>query len=39
MIITFSDLTLSMDGHQEDYPAYKKLTDKMLAWFSVWSEV
>jgi len=26
-------------GHQEKYPACKKLSDEMLAWLSVWREV
>jgi len=34
----FSALTLLV-GRQEEHPACKKLTDKVLAWSSVWSEV
>jgi len=34
----FSALTLLV-GHQEEYQACKKLTDEVLAWLSVWSEV
>ena len=26
-------------GHQEEHPACEKLTDEVLAWLSVWSEV
>jgi len=26
-------------GHQEEHPACKKLSDDMLVWSSVWSEV
>jgi len=26
-------------GHQEEHPARKKLSDGVLAWLSVWSEV
>jgi len=26
-------------GHQEDLPACKKLSEEVLAWLSVWSEV
>jgi len=26
-------------GHQEEHPACKKLTDGVLVWLSVWSEV
>jgi len=36
--IAFSALTL-MAGHQEEHPACEKLSDKVLAWLSVWSEV
>jgi len=28
-----------LSGHQEEYPACKKLGDEVLAWLSVWSEV
>jgi len=35
---TFSALTLSV-GRQEEHPACKKLSDDVLAWLSVWSEV
>ena len=34
----FSASTLLV-GHQEEHPAYKKLSDDVLAWSSVWSEV
>jgi len=34
----FSALTLLV-GHQEEHPEYKKLSDKVLVWLSVWSEV
>jgi len=34
----FSALTLLV-GHQEEHPACKKLSDEVLAWLSVWSEV
>jgi len=34
----FSALTLLV-GHQEKHPACKKLSDEVLAWLSVWSEV
>jgi len=33
-----SALTLLV-GHQEEHPACKKLSDEVLAWLSVWSEV
>jgi len=36
--IAFSALTL-LFGRQEEHPACKKLSDKVLAWLSVWSEV
>ena len=38
MFFSFSALTLLV-GRQEDHPACKKLSDDVLAWFSVWSEV
>jgi len=34
----FSALTLLV-GRQEEHPACKKLTDEVLVWLSVWSEV
>jgi len=34
----FSALTLLV-GHQEEHPACKKLSDDMLLWSSVWSDV
>jgi len=34
----FGALTLLV-GRQEGHPACKKLSDKVLAWLSVWSEV
>jgi len=34
----FSALTLLV-GHQEEHAACKKLSDDVLAWLSVWSEV
>jgi len=34
----FSALTLLV-GQQEGHPACKKLSDEVLAWLSVWSEV
>jgi len=34
----FSVLTLLV-GRQEGHPAFKKLSDEVLAWLSVWSEV
>jgi len=34
----FSALTLLI-GHQEEHVACKKLSDKVLAWLSVWSKV
>jgi len=34
----FSALTLLV-RHQEEHPACKKLSDEVLAWLSVWSEV
>jgi len=36
--VAFSALTLLV-GRHEEHPACKKLTDEVLAWFSVWSEV
>ena len=38
LIIAFSALTLLV-GRQEWHPACKKLSDGVLAWLSVWSEV
>ena len=37
-LCAFSALTLLV-GRQEGHPACKKLSDGMLAWLSVWSEV
>jgi len=37
-VIAFSALMLLV-GHQEEHPACKKLTDEVLAWLSIWSEV
>ena len=37
-ISTFSALTLLV-GRQEGQPACKKLSGRVLAWLSVWSEV
>jgi len=34
----FSALTL-LAGHQEEHPACKKLSDEVLVWLSLWSEV
>jgi len=34
----FSALTLLVE-HQEEHPACKKLSDEVLVWLSVWSEV
>ena len=36
--VAFSALTLLV-GRQQEHPACKKLTDEVLAWLSVWSEV
>jgi len=36
--VAFSALMLLV-GHQEEHPASKKLSDELLAWLSVWSEV
>ena len=36
--LSFSALTLLV-GRQEEHPAGKKLTDEVLVWLSVWSEV
>jgi len=36
--IAFSALTLLV-GRQEEHPACKRLSDEVLAWLSVWSEV
>jgi len=36
--VAFSALTLLV-GHQEEHLALKKLSDEVLAWLSVWSEV
>ena len=38
VLIAFSGFTLLV-GHQEEHPACKKLSDKLLAWLSVCSEV
>jgi len=37
-LVVSSALTL-LAGHQQEHPACKKLTDEVLAWLSVWSEV
>jgi len=37
-VCAFSALTLLV-GRQEEHPAYKKLSDEVLVWLSVWSEV
>ena len=34
----FSALTLLV-GRQEEHPVYKKFSDEVLVWLSVWSEV
>jgi len=26
-------------GHQEEHPTYKRLSDEVLAWLSVWNKV
>ena len=36
--MSFSALTLLV-GQQEEHPACKKLSDKVLAWLYVWSDV
>jgi len=36
--LAFSALTLLV-GRQEEHPAWKKLSDEVLMWLSVWSEV
>ena len=36
--IAFSALIL-LAGHQEEHPACKKLSDEVLMWLSVWSDV
>ena len=36
--LTFGALTLLV-GRQEEHPACKTLSDEVLAWLSVWSEV
>jgi len=36
--VAFSALTLLV-GRQEEHPAGKKLSDGVLAWLSVWSEM
>jgi len=36
--VAFIALTL-LDGHQKDHLAFKKLSDEVLAWLSLWSEV
>jgi len=37
-VVAFSALTLLI-GRQEGHPAYKKLSGRVLAWLSVWSEL
>jgi len=37
-LFAFSALTLLV-GCEEEHPACKKLSDEVLAWLSVWSEV
>jgi len=36
--MSFSALTLLV-GPREEHPAHKNLSDEVLAWLSVWSEV
>jgi len=36
--IAFRALTL-LAGRQEEHPAYKKLSDEVLAWLFLWSKV
>jgi len=36
--VASSALTLCV-GHQEEHPSSKKMSDEVLAWLSVWSEV
>jgi len=38
LLIKSQRLTL-LAGHQEEHPACKKLSDEVLVWLSVWSEV
>jgi len=38
LTFAFGTLTLLI-GHQEEHPACEKLTDEVMAWLSVWSEV
>jgi len=37
-VFAFSDLTLLV-GHEEEHPSSKNLSDEVLVWLSVWSEV
>jgi len=37
-VIAFNAL-MQLVGHQEEHPACKKLSDGVLVWLSVWSEV
>jgi len=38
--VTYCNYALTLlVGHQEEHPACKKLSDEVLAWLSVWSEV
>jgi len=37
-LVSFSALTLLV-GRHEEHPACKKLSDEVLAWLSIWSEV
>jgi len=37
-LFAFSALALLV-GRQEEHPAHKNMSDKVLAWLSVWSEV
>jgi len=38
LVFAFSALSLLI-GWQEEYPARKRLSDSVLVWLSVWSEV
>jgi len=39
MVECFDTVTLQDLGHQKECPASKILSDQLLAWLSVWSEV
>ena len=39
MLFCAFSASILLAGHQEEHPACKKLSDEVLVWLSVWSEV